>query len=168
MNEILKVTIEALLVMITTILPVVAKYLINLISININAKKQSVELHDDAIENYTLMVEDMQKEIDKLEFQKATIQNEFNVDDKINKLSVEIRELESDKENIYKFFVEENNKINELMEKKNNTLAESQKAINQELEKINEILEFKKKIVKSKKKLKKLKKLMKKLKKQKK
>ena len=108
------------------------------IETNINAKKQSVELHDDAIENYTLMVEDMQKEIDKLEFKKATIQNEFNVDDKINKLSAEIRELESDKENIYKFFVEENNKINELMEKKNNTLAESQKAINQELEKINE------------------------------
>ena len=43
MNEVLKVTVEALLVMIATVLPVLAKYLVNLISVSINAKKQTTQ-----------------------------------------------------------------------------------------------------------------------------
>lgn len=105
---------------------------------NINAKQQDLELHDAAIEEYTLVISELQDDIDKLEFEVKTIQNSFSVDDKIEKLTQEIRELENDKLNIdSKFFASETAKINELIEKKNNTLAENQKAINQELETIN-------------------------------
>ena len=105
---------------------------------NINAKQQDLELHDAAIEEYTLVVSEIQEDIDKLEFEVKTIQNSFSVDDKLSKLDSEIRELANDRLNIdTKFFASENAKINELIEKKNNTLAENQKAINQELETIN-------------------------------
>jgi len=105
---------------------------------NINAKKQDLELHNAAIEEYTLVIEEHQTKIDKLDFQVKSIQNSFSVDDKLDSLNSEIRELENDRLNIdAKFFESENAKINELIEKKNNTLAENQKVINQELENLN-------------------------------
>lgn len=107
------------------------------ITTTINAKKQEIELDDAGIEEYTLVIEELQTEIDKLDFQVKSIQNAFSVDDKLSKLDSEIRELENNKLNINQYFEEENNKINELIEKKNNTLAENQKVINQELEEID-------------------------------
>ncbi len=104
---------------------------------SITAKKQDIELHNDAIENYDSIINEYQVVIEKLDYQLKTIQNSFNVDNKIDTLNAQIRELENDKLNINKFFEEENNKINALIEKKNITLAETQKAINSEIEDIN-------------------------------
>ena len=107
------------------------------ITTTLNAKKQDLELHDDAINNYDEMIVDYQTQLDKLDFQVKSIQNSFNVDDKIDHINAQIRELENDKLNIdSKFFESENAKINELIETKNNMIAENQKAVNQELEKI--------------------------------
>ena len=105
---------------------------------NINSKKQTVELLETAKSNLAEELSGYDVKLAKLNYQLESINNSFSVDDKLDKLNSEIRELENDRLNINKFFETENAKINELIEKKNNTLAENQKAINQELELINE------------------------------
>lgn len=43
MNELLKITLEALLVMIVTIIPVATKYLVNFVNVKINSMKQTTQ-----------------------------------------------------------------------------------------------------------------------------
>jgi hypothetical protein len=79
----------------------------------------------------------LENDIEELKYHQKTIEDSFNIDDKVAELDKQINELESDRININKFFEPENDAINKLIEKKNTTLAETQKAINQELEAIN-------------------------------
>ena len=74
----------------------------------------------------------LDQEINELKFKKNSIEHSFSLDDRANEIVTEISDIRNKLLNINLEFEEENKAINELENKRNNIILESQKTINEE------------------------------------
>ena len=92
-----------------------------------NAKKTELEI----------LVNSQTNELAELKAQKITTESQFKPDDEIEKINRDIFEYQEKMRNINLEFETENKAINDLIEKKNITLMDSQKTINEESQKLD-------------------------------
>ena len=116
-------------------------------NVDLENKNNELELVNASIEDLTDIINSIQKEIDTLKFQKEKVERELVIDKKADELKAKIYELQEYIRNINLEFEEENKAINDLEEKRNAIILETQSAVNEEIKVIDyQILEIDEKI----------------------
>jgi len=100
-------------------------------------KNTELEQLKNTVNEIKTSIDELETTVINLQAEKNNIEYQFKPDEEIQKISSKIFELQEKQRNINLEFEEENKAINELIERKNITLMDNQKVINEELQKID-------------------------------
>lgn len=102
-------------------------------NVDLENKRNELESVNNQIETLNETVNQLQAKIDDLKFEREKVEREFIIDKKADELKAKIYELQEKVRNINLEFEEENKAINDLEEKRNAIILETQSAVNEEV-----------------------------------